>query len=192
MNSLDHTQLLDPVNSAKYLLGAIIIRTLENGEVLTARIVETEAYHESDPASHTYRGKSARNAAMFGPAGHAYIYFTYGMHWCFNVTAGVEGEGAGVLIRAVEPLEGLEAMRHLRNHMSSDAQLTNGPAKLAQALDIDKTLYGHKLNLPPLQVVNGGTVKSGDITVAKRIGISQNVDELWRFYITQSQYASRR
>lgn len=191
METLNTHQLIDPLHAAKYLLGAVIIRTLENGEVLKARIVETEAYHQSDPASHTYKGKSARNAAMFGPAGHAYIYFTYGMHWCFNVTAGKEGEGAGVLIRAAEPLEGIETMRQLRSNVP-DAQLTNGPAKLAQALAIDKSLYGHDVSLPPLRVVNAGTIPVQDITTATRIGISQAVHELWRFYITDSPNVSRK
>src|SRR5687768_9524177 len=94
---LDPKKLRDPVAGAQYLLGATIEHQFDDGIVVKGRIVETEAYHQSDPASHTFRGQSARNAAMFGPAAHAYIYFTYGMHWCFNVTAGIEGEGAGVL-----------------------------------------------------------------------------------------------
>lgn len=191
MQPLDHTKLIDPIEAAKYLLGAIIVRTLKDGTILKARIVETEAYHQSDPASHTYRGKSSRNAAMFGEAGYAYVYFTYGMHWCFNVTAGIVGEGAGILIRAAEPLEGIEVIRQLRGNVPG-TQLTNGPAKLAQALAIDKTLYQHDLAKPPLQVMNGGTIPESQITIAKRIGISQGVDELLRFYISHSPFISRQ
>jgi DNA-3-methyladenine glycosylase len=188
---LDPRRLHDPVQAARYILGAEIIRTLHDGTILRGRIVEVEAYHEKDPASHTFRGQSVRNAAMFGPPAHAYIYFSYGIHWCFKITAGREGEGAGVLIRGVEPLEGIETMKKFRKQ-DATLQLTNGPAKLAQAFAIDKSLYGHDLNQPPLQVMGGGRVKESDITVAKRIGISQGVEELLRFYVTDSDFVSRR
>ncbi|HYG84019.1 MAG TPA: DNA-3-methyladenine glycosylase [Verrucomicrobiae bacterium] len=188
---LDPQKLRDPTAGARYLLGAVIERRLDDGTILKGRIAETESYHQSDPASHTYRGPSARNAAMFGPPGHAYIYFTYGVHWCFNVTAGVEGEGAGVLIRAIEPLAGIERMREFRKG-APDAQLTNGPGKLAQALAIDKMLYGHDLRQPPLQVYDAGNVKASSITTATRIGIRLAADELLRFYITDSPYVSKK
>lgn len=191
MSPLDPHRLKNATEAAKYLLGAEIIRTLSDGTVLRGRIVETEAYHQSDPASHTFRGQTSRNLAMFGEPGHAYVYFTYGVHWCFNVTAGPRGEGAGILIRGVEPLEGVGVMKELR-HQNNLHQLTNGPAKLAQALAIDKALYGHDLSKPPLQVMNGGTVKSSDITIATRIGISQGAEALLRFYITNSAYISKR
>lgn len=159
--------------------------------MLKAKIVETESYHQTDPASHTHRGETPRNKAMFGPAGHAYVYFTYGMHWCFNVTAGKIGEGAGVLIRAAEPVKGEDKMRQLRGDVSP-SQLTNGPAKLAQALAIDKKLYGHNLAKPPLKIVGGGTVKKSEISISPRIGISNSIDELLRFYITNSRYVSKQ
>lgn len=187
---LDRTQLLDVRNAAQYLLGCIIVRTLEDGSVLQARIVETESYHQEDPASHTFHGQSARNQAMFGPAGHAYIYFTYGMHWCFNVTAGQDGYGAGVLIRAAEPIEGMATMQKLRK-LSDTKQLTNGPAKLAQALAIDKLLYGHNLSKPPLQIFET-PVRSFAITETTRIGIRKAVDEIARFYITDNDFISKR
>lgn len=190
MNSLDLTQLQDVTVAAKYLLGAVVVRALESGEILRARIVEAESYHQSDPASHTYKGESPRNTAMFGDAGHAYVYFTYGVHWCFNVTAGPKGQGAGVLIRAAEPLQGIETMRQFRGNRP-DVELTNGPGKLARALAIDKAFYGHDLSQPPLQVLGGGTISSDRITTAKRVGISQAVDELLRFYITDSKFVSR-
>jgi DNA-3-methyladenine glycosylase len=188
---LEKSKLENPIAAAHYLLGAIIIRTLPSGEILKAKIVETESYHQADPASHTHRGKTPRNKAMFGPAGRAYVYFTYGMHWCFNVTAGQEGEGAGVLIRAAEPLEGAEKMRALRGGVEP-SQLTNGPAKLAQALAIDKKLYGHDLTKSPLKIVGGGLVKKSEISISPRIGISRSVDELLRFYITNSKYVSKQ
>ncbi len=187
---LEPTKLENPIAAGHYLLGATVIRTLPNGETLKAKIVETESYHQSDSASHTHGGQTKRNAVMFGSAGKAYVYFTYGMHWCFNVTAGKEGEGAGVLIRAAEPLEGTEKMRKLR-HGVGLSQLTNGPAKLAQALNIDKQLYGHDLSKPPLQIVDGGKVKKSEISISPRVGISRNVDELLRFYISDSKYVSK-
>lgn len=183
-------KLLDVQEAARYLLGCIMVRILEDGSVLKARIVETESYHQEDPASHTFRGRSARNLAMFGPAGHAYIYFTYGMHWCFNVTAGAEGYGAGVLIRAVEPLEGVEIMQQFRQKQTI-TELTNGPAKLAQALAIDKSLYGHDLTNPPLQIFERED-ENLQIVETTRIGIRHAVEEIARFYIADSHFVSKR
>ena len=191
MNLIDTKSLIKPKFSAKYLLGCHIYRTLLSGEVLKARIVETESYHQDDLASHTFRGKTERNKAMFGPAGHAYIYFTYGMHWCFNVTAGLNGYGAGVLIRAVEPIAGIETMRGLRKNIKDDKQLTNGPAKLTQALAIDKSLYGHDLSKPPLQVFEPKN-REFEIVETTRIGISQAVEEVARFYIKSNQFVSKK
>ncbi len=190
IKSLESAKLENSIAAAHYLLGATIIRTLPSAEVLKAKIVETESYHQADPASHTHGGQTKRNAVMFGPPGKAYVYFTYGMHWCFNVTAGRNGEGAGVLIRAAEPLEGVEKMRQLRGGVES-RQLTNGPAKLAQALEINKKLYGHDLTKSPLQIVGGGEVKKSEISISPRVGISRSVNELLRFYITNSKYVSK-
>lgn len=127
---------------------------------------------------------------MFDKAGLAYIYFTYGMHWCFNVTAGPEGRGEGVLIRAAEPTKGIERMKRLRKNQDVK-QLTNGPAKLAQALTIQHNLYGHNLKRAPLQIIDGGTTSIKDIMLAPRVGISKGIDELLRFYITDSPYISK-
>lgn len=190
MNLLNTTELLDPLVGAQYLLGCVLQRTLEDGTILTAKIVETESYHQEDPASHTFHGRSKRNSAMFGKPGAAYIYFTYGMHWCFNVTAGKEGYGAGILIRAAEPLEGIDVMIRNRN-MQNSSNLTNGPAKLAQALAIDKSLYGHDLTKPPLQIFKSAQ-KDFKIVLTTRIGISKAVDEVARFYINGNPYVSRR
>jgi DNA-3-methyladenine glycosylase len=187
---LDTTRLQAVIPAAKYLLGCHIVREY-NGQRLVGKIVETEAYHQSDPASHSFKGNTPRTAAMFGSAGFAYVYFTYGMHWCMNVTCGPVGEGAAVLIRAIEPLEGITTMRQLR-HNASLQDLTNGPAKLAQALAIDKKLYGHDLHKPPLQIFEGQPVAEDEITVGTRIGIRQAATELLRFYITGNSFVSKR
>jgi DNA-3-methyladenine glycosylase len=190
MKTINPANLSDVRAGAKYLLGCEIVRTLEDGQTLSAKIVEVESYHQEDPASHTFGGQSSRNIAMFGPAAHAYIYFTYGMHWCFNVTAGPAGYGAGILIRAAQPLKGVEYMQQNRK-LDDKTQLTNGPAKLAQALAIDKALYGHNLQKPPLQIFEP---KQRDFKIIEttRIGISKAVDEIARFYIKDSPFVSKR
>lgn len=166
---------------------------MSGGQVLTARIVEVEAYFQADPASHTHRGPTARNAAMFGPPGHAYIYLSYGVHWCFNVTAAPEGDGAGVLIRAVEPLGDVTAMREFRGLPDGPLRmLANGPGKLTRALAIDRSLYGHNLRGEPLQVMGGGTVPADQVQVTRRIGISVAREEPLRFCIAGSEFLSRK
>lgn len=197
MKLLDRRALQDVTNAARHLLGCEIHRTLADGTVLRAKIVETEAYHQKDPASHTYNGKSARNQAMFGPAGHAYVYFTYGLHWCFNVTAEAKGNGAGVLIRAAEPLTGITSMQQNRSLRAPSAQsskmlysLCNGPAKLAQALQIDDSLYGHNLGKPPLQIFEADN-RDFEIVQTTRVGINKAVNELARFYVKSSPFISK-
>lgn len=198
MHTLAAQKLQSPLSGARYLLGCEIWRTLPDGEVLKVRIVETEAYHQEDPASHTFGGQSARNAAMFGPAGHAYVYFTYGMHWCFNVTAGPEGYGAGILIRAAEPLSGIPIMQQNRSFGGQTSgnkkilhNIANGPAKLAQALAIDRMLYGHDLRQAPLQISEPKT-RDFKIVETTRIGISKAVEEVARFYIKDSPFVSKK
>lgn len=189
MHVIRSAELQDVREGAKYLLGCEVVRTLEDGTMLRGKIVETESYHQEDPASHTFHGESPRNTAMFGPAGHAYIYFTYGMHWCFNVTAGTKGYGAGILIRAVEPLDGIEYMQH-RRKQDDIHQLTNGPAKLAQAFAITKALYAHNLRKPPLQIFEPN---KRDFTIKEttRIGINKAVEEIARFYIEDNPFVSK-
>lgn len=190
MNVINPEKLSEVNDAAQYLLGCEIWRTLPNSEVLKVRIVEVESYHQADPASHTFSGKSARNGAMFGPSAHAYVYFTYGLHWCFNVTAGKDGYGAGVLIRAGKPLAGIATMQRNRK-LSSIKLLTNGPAKLAQALQIDKALYGHDLQQPPLQIIE--PLKSNfEIVATTRIGISKATDTIARFYIKDNPFISKK
>ncbi len=179
---------LDAVTAARRLLGATLTRQL-GAQTVTARIVETETYHQADAASHSYRGRTPRSEVMFGLAGHAYIYFTYGMHFCYNVVVGEPDYGAAVLIRAVEPLTGEHAMRELRD--KPGVALTNGPAKLCQALALDTSLNGHDLARAPLQLTLAPPIDDSFITQTTRIGISQAVDEPWRFYLTGNPYVSR-
>jgi len=173
---------------APQLLGCILEREI-NGQIIRVRIVETEAYDQSDAASHSYKGPTLRTEIMFGEAGHLYVYFTYGMHYCCNIVTGKKGTGAAVLIRAVEPLDGLEYMHDLRP--VSGVQVSNGPAKLCQALAIDKALNGHDLTELPLKLVIQKPLAARLITQTTRVGISQAQDSLWRFYITGNEYVSK-
>lgn len=211
MRLLDISKLQDVSTGAQYLLGCVIVRKLPSGKILSVKIVETESYHQEDPASHTFRGETTRNKAMFGPAGYAYVYFTYGIHWCLNVTAGPNEYGAGILIRAAEPLEGLEAMyknrfghselfskssgklKQILNQVQNDKirNITNGPAKLAQALAIDKSLYGHDLIKPPLQIFDSET-RDFKIIETTRVGISQAVNTIARYYIKDNPFVSKK
>lgn len=176
-------------DAAKRLLGSELVRTIR-GRTIRVRIVETEAYDQDDEASHTFRGQTARNSAMFKSAGHLYVYFTYGMHYCANIVCGKEGFGAGVLIRAVEPLEGVEVIEKRRGVSGKNA--TNGPGKAAQALGLDLALNGHDLSLPPVELIRKAPVPSSRISSAKRIGISKGVHALRRFYIADNPYVSKK
>ena len=202
--------------AAPLLLGCTLTRTITlNGEKhkLVARIVETEAYDQDDPASHAFGGPSERNAAMFGPAGHLYVYVSYGMHHCCNVVCGPEGFGSGCLVRAVEPLEGVEVMRELREagragkahtghagkeqaerarkHPLKLRDLTNGPGKVCAALDIDKELYGHDLTVEPLVLGFAPLLPGETIGRSPRVGISKNTDAPKRFFIERNAFVSR-
>lgn len=194
--------------AAPLLLGCTLTRTITlNGEKhkLVARIVETEAYDQDDPASHAFGGPSERNAAMFGPAGHLYVYVSYGMHHCCNVVCGPEGFGSGCLVRAVEPLEGVEVMRELREagragkeqaerarkHPLKLRDLTNGPGKVCAALGIDKELYGHELTVEPLVLEFAPLLPRETIGRSPRVGISKNIDAQKRFFIEGNEFVSR-
>ncbi len=161
----------------------------------TGRIVETEAYlGPLDPAAHSYRRRSARNATMFGPPGHLYVYFTYGMHWCCNPVCGDVGEPVAVLIRALAPLTGLEEMRALRPAARRDRDLCRGPARLCQALGIDGRSDGADLvtGTGGLTIVDDGVPPPDDPVVTTRVGITRAVDEPWRFYVRDEPHVSRR
>lgn len=175
MKPVSRALLAGPADEVAPLL---LNKLLVHGECV-GRIVETEAYRPDDPASHSFRGRTARNAAMFGRPGTLYVYFTYGMHWCANVVTGPEGEGAAVLLRAVEPLAGLAVMSARRN---GRADLADGPAKLCQAFAIDGTLDGSDLlGGGPVLLGDDGTAPPGTPRVGPRVGISRAVDAPWRF-----------
>jgi DNA-3-methyladenine glycosylase len=186
----DRSLLLgEPEAVAQRLLGCRLVRTLD-GQTLSGRIVETEAYKQTDAASHSYRGKTPRTDVMFGPAGHLYVYFTYGMHYCCNVVVGPDGYGAAVLIRAIEPLSGEKHMLR-RRHDRGGHQLTNGPAKVCQALGIDKSCNGHDLAQTPFRLEMVPALAPSQIKQTTRIGITKAIDEPWRFYIKDNPYVSK-
>jgi DNA-3-methyladenine glycosylase len=174
---------------APQILGWQLVREI-NGQRLVGRIVEVEAYDQADAASHSFKGPTPRTEVMFGEPGFAYVYFTYGMHWCCNIVTGPKGHGSAVLIRALEPIEGIELMKQNRN-MENVHQLTNGPAKLCQAFGIDKALNKHDLTKPPLQLLDGEPVKPEEIVQTTRIGISQAIHEPWRWYIRGNPFVSK-
>lgn len=174
---------------APLLLGAVLEREID-GAIVCAKIVEVEAYHQSDAASHSYKGKTPRTEVMFGCAGHLYVYFTYGMHYCCNVVVGGEGEGSAILIRAVEPIKGEAIMARRRGKDGSE--ISNGPAKVCQALGIDAAMNGHDLREKPLQLSLQSPVPPEAVVVTTRIGISKDKDRLWRFYIRDNPYVSKK
>jgi DNA-3-methyladenine glycosylase len=184
----------DTLTVARELLGQRLVR-LCNGGRLSGRIVEVEAYiGEEDQACHARCGRTERNAPMYGPPGHGYIYFVYGMHYCFNVVTEREGYPAAVLIRALEPLEGIEEMR-VRRGGRSDAQLTSGPARLCQALGIDRRFDGADLCAPDalLFVEEGAVVPDGAVVTGPRIGVRGDevaVSVRWRFYVRGNSHLS--
>lgn len=176
---------------ARELLGARLVRRLDNGLLLVGKIVETEAYiGQEDPACHAARGRTPRTAIMYGPPGYAYIYFTYGMHYCLNAVTEQEGFPAAVLIRAVEPLQGLEVMRQFYNrpHVS---RLTNGPGKLCRAFALDRSLNGADLCGDILFIAAGEEVAEQDIAVTPRIGIRAGREYPWRFFLKNNPFVSR-
>lgn len=178
----------DVILLAKDLLGCELVHKTKEGTT-SGIIVETEAYHQTDEASHSYRGKTKRTEAMFGPAGHAYIYFTYGMHWCFNITAEADGTGAGVLIRALEPKQGIKLMKK-RRAKDNLHELCSGPSKLVQALAISQSDYGKPLYQGNLYL---NPKKSEKIKIAQgpRIGIRNAKHKPWRFWLAGSPFISR-
>lgn len=177
---------------ARDLLGQVLVSTI-GGRRASVRIVETEAYTgPRDAASHAAGWhRSARNDAMYGPPGTAYVYFTYGMHWCFNVVCGRPGYPTAVLVRAGSPLDGLEAMRRRRGG-ARDALLAAGPARLADALGITGSLNGHVLSAAPLWLEMGERIRARDVVTATRVGITRAADRLLRFYVRGDPNVSRK
>jgi DNA-3-methyladenine glycosylase len=173
------------------LLGRLLARTLPDGERLVARIVECEAYQEDDPASHSFRGLTPRTEVMFGPPGHLYVYLSYGAHWCMNVVTGRDGEGSAVLLRAAEPLEGIDRMRANRG-VRDERLLCAGPGRLTQALEISADQNGADLvSGEELAITRGRAMSDADVRVATRIGLSVARDQPWRFIEANSPFVSR-
>ena len=179
---------------AKDLLGKILVRQIGK-IVLAGTIVEVEAYLGSkDPASHAYRGKTKRNEVMFHEGGHLYVYFTYGMHFCANVVTGKEGVAEAVLIRAVEPLEGIEAMRKNRRFKANrvdEVTISNGPAKLCQAFRIGREQNGTDLLGAEIFLIAEKPIPKSSIGASPRIGIAKAKEHLWRFFVKGNRWVSR-
>jgi len=171
-----------PVDVAQGLIGWEVF---VNG--VGGRIVETEAYHHEDPASHSYSGPTPRNRVMFGPPAHLYVYRSYGIHWCMNFVCGDDGEGAAVLIRALEPTAGLEIMADRRG-VSEPRALCSGPGKLCQALGVTREHDGMSLDRPPFELREGA---AGALVVGPRIGITKAAEVPWRFGEAGSKFLSR-
>lgn len=189
---VDELERLTAEQAAVRLLGAELVRELPEG-IVRVRIVETEAYHHLDPAAHSFGRITPRNQIMYGSAGIAYVYLSYGLHYCFNVVCGPQGSGAAVLIRAVQPLKGTALIAKNRNlPPRNPINLTNGPAKLAQALGITKNLNGHNLNQPPLKLALRPPLAREGIITTTRVGITKNAEALLRFYIKGSPFVSKK
>lgn len=183
---------INTIEAARFLLGAKLVHFSPAG-LTSGLIVETEAYlSRGDPACHAARGKTKRNAMMFGPPGRAYVYFIYGNHYCFNVVTGREGQGEAVLVRALEPLEGMSLMQKRRGPDKKIKDLTNGPGKLCQAMGITGEHNGLFLQGYPLFITPGVCIKATAVGVSSRIGISQGLDKQWRFFVQESPFLSRR
>ena len=166
------------------------MRRLPDGTRLAVRLVEVEAYGPEDPASHGFRGPTPRNAVMFGPPGHLYVYRSYGMHWCANVVTGRRGEGSAVLLRAAEPLEGIEAMA-ARRGLGDLRRLCAGPGRLTQALAISREDDGADLVRHPMIAVHEGTpVAPAEIATTTRVGIRVGVEASWRYLEEGSPFVS--
>ena len=183
---------------ARDLLGRHVVRDLPSGETLVGRIVETEGYTQDDPAFHGWNlydpetgtvRREGRAADLFGPPGTAYVYLIYGMYWLLNVVTEPEDVGGAVLVRAIEPVDGLAHMRRLRS-VESDVNLTNGPGKLTQALDVDGDQHGADLTEPPLYFAAGTPVADAAVATSSRIGLSKGVEREWRFFLNGNRFVS--
>jgi DNA-3-methyladenine glycosylase len=202
------------VELAPWLLGKVVVRRAAGGGaeavngsdpvessepgaacgLRAGRIVEVEAYRSDDPASHSFRGPTARTGVMFGPAGHLYVYFSYGVHWCANVVCGDDGDGQAVLLRALEPLAGLEAMFASRPRARRTEDLCSGPGKLTQALAIGREHDGADLvgGDRGVWLVDDGMPPPAEPGVSRRVGISVAVDRQWRWFVPGNPHVSRR
>jgi len=173
----------DSHDVAAMLIGAVLLVDGVGG-----RIVETEAYDRMDPASHSFSGPTPRNEVMFGPPGRAYVYRSYGIHWCLNFVCREAGHGAGVLIRAIEPLQGLDVMR-ARRGLDDPRLLCSGPGRVGQALGITRELNGCRLDRAPFKVLSA--TEPATVIAGPRIGISKAMEVHWRFGFAGSRFLSR-
>jgi DNA-3-methyladenine glycosylase len=171
---------------APELIGALLLVDGVGGV-----IVEVEAYHHTDPAAHSYNGRTERNAIMFGPPGYAYVYRSYGIHWCLNFVCEEEGSASAVLIRAIEPTHGLPAMR-ARRCLDDERALCSGPGRLAQALGVTLAHNGLALDRAPFEIHARAKELPTQLVVGPRIGISKAVDLPWRYGLAGSAFLSRR
>jgi len=199
----DYYRNKSTIELSKDLLGKILVHESKVG-VVSGRIVETEAYLSDDPAAHSYIGKTERNKSVFDEAGTSYVYFIYGNYNCFNVAAREKDIGEAVLVRALEPIEGIDLMKkniakfnknrkHIKYSELPLEKICNGPGKLCLALDIDRSLDGHKLwNRPLFLLDDGFNVSEKNIVTTTRIGIKKAAEELLRFYIKDSKFVSRK
>lgn len=189
--------LKDELTVAEKLLGKIFVK-IEDDKILAGKIVETEAYNgKTDESAHSFRGKTKRNEVMFEQGGLLYVYFTYGVHFCSNVVTGKKDEGNAVLLRAMEPLEGLDIMseRRFKKSLSADKDrinLLNGPGKICQAFNLKREFNGHDLNSPDLFILEQPEIPSEQIITTTRIGIKKSIHLPWRFYIRDNEFVSKK
>ena len=185
------------LNVARGLLGKVIVKA-DGNKILAGKIVEVEAYHgDFDQAAHSYGGLTKRNEIMFNEGGYLYVYFTYGAHHCCNVVTGKKGQGTAVLIRAVEPVSGIDVMiknrfgRKLKNDKEI-FNLTSGPGKVCKAFSIDRSHSGSDLTGENIFILDGRRIQKKEIGISKRVGITRSTDLPWRFFIKNNPYLSRK
>ena len=190
----------DTLTVAKALVGGLLVHDHASGGRLVSRIVETEGYRQDDPAFHGWGlldeatgelKREGRGAVLYGRPGRGYVYLCYGIHWLLNVVTEPRGTGGAVLIRAVEPLEGQDFMRQRRTAARRDVDLTNGPGKLCEAMDIDKRFHEQMLTEGPLYFARPESSRPADVQTSSRIGITKGVSRPWRFFIQDHPYVSR-
>ncbi len=181
----------ETIEVAKNLLGRVLVKKVENG-LLTGKIVETEAYMgDHDPACHAYRKITKRSRTLYQKGGTIYVYFVYGNYYCFNIVTEEEGKGCAVLIRAIEPLEGIEYMKDNRGSVKNIYELTNGPSKLCLAFDIESDLNDKDITGNSFFVSNPLVENKFDIAVSKRIGLNVGEEFMYRFFIKDNPFVTR-
>jgi DNA-3-methyladenine glycosylase len=183
---------VDVLPAARLLLGCQLVADRPEGQIVV-RLVELEAYRGADdPAAHSYRGRTARNAVMFGPPGHLYVYFIYGMHFCANISCLPDGQAGAVLLRAAEVVSDLEIARRYRPTARSDVELARGPARLATLLGLGREHNGVDLVDPtsPVRLLPGDPVPASQVCTGPRVGVAAAKDRPWRFWVDGSQAVS--